>query len=323
MTLLFRLRALGVFSAGAAWLLLVSTASGATNVYSTQFEAAEGYDYRYELIGQLGWDGAGTGGNGLTNGILPGQGQHALIGYWPPLSETEDSFFVWQPINFDPVAAGLPLVTFSVRMSIEDSSNENFDYFRWSIYNLQNVRLFSIEFDNYPLVVNYQLGGNSPIVTNAASFVPGSNYVLTVSMNFASNRWSALLDNHVIATNQPINVTNASLTLGDIDAVWLIYNASAPGNNCMVFDNYQITASAIGVPPPPSAQMQFLSRTAEGWALLRVLGQHGSRWSVDATTNFTHWTPLKTNPISGNSFDYVDMTASGIQRRYYRARFVP
>jgi hypothetical protein len=57
--------------------------------------------------------------------------------------------------------------------------------------------------------------------------------------------------------------------------------------------------------------------------LLRVFGQAGSRWSVDATTNFTHWTALTTNTVTGASFDHVDMTATGLAGRFYRARFVP
>jgi hypothetical protein len=73
----------------------------------------------------------------------------------------------------------------------------------------------------------------------------------------------------------------------------------------------------------PSAQLQFLGRTGEGWALLRAFGSNGSRWSLEATTNFVNWTALTTNTISGAFFDHVDMTASPFLRRFYRARLVP
>lgn len=323
MTSFIRWRAIALLVVGFVLLLGFNVARAATNLYSTQFEIAEGYNGNLDLVGQQGWTSGNTGTlwNGLVEGFITGQGQHAYIGFAAP-TNTPD-LFVWQPINFNPMAAGLPLITFSVRMSIEDSTNENYDYFRWSLYNTQNDRLFSIEFDNYYLTVNYQLDGNNPVVTNTTSFVPGSNYTLTVTMNFATNRWSAFLDNRVIATNQPIRTTSALLTLGDMDAVWSIYDTNAPGDNYMVFDNYQITAAAISIPPPPSAQMQFLGRTGEGWALLRVSGQNGSRWSLDATTNFTHWTALKTNTVSGTFFDHVDQTAAGLRQRYYRARWIP
>jgi hypothetical protein len=216
-------------------------------------------------------------------------------------------------------------------MSIEDSSesNGNYDYFRWSVYNIQGNRLFSLDFDNYDYQTNrskyisYQLDGTNELVDSSARFTNSATYALTVTMNFASNRWSATFNNRLIATNQPITTTGAPLNLGDMDAVWSIYDTNAPGDNYMVFDNYQITAEAIAVPAPPPAQVQFLGRTAEGWALLRVFGQNGSRWSVDATTNFTHWTALTTNTVTSTFFDHVDMSATGLAGRFYRARFVP
>ena len=57
------------------------------------------------------------------------------------------------------------------------------------------------------------------------------------------------------------------MNLGDIDAVWLVYDTTAPGDNFMLFDNYRVTAEAL---PMISAQMELLGRTVEGWTLLRV-----------------------------------------------------
>jgi hypothetical protein len=276
-------------------------------------------------VGQLGWTSGNTGTiwNGLTQGFIAGQGQHAYIGFAAP-TNTPD-LFVWQPINFDPLAAGLPIVKFSVQMQIveETPGMENFDDFRWSVYNTQGHRLFSLDFDNLFLDVNYLLDGTNELFLTGIRFTNEVTYTLAVTMNFASNRWSATVNSTVIATNQPITTVNAPLNLGDVDAVWSIYDTNAPGDNYMVFDNYQITAEAIAVPPPPPSQIRFLSRTSEGWALLRVFGQAGSRWSLDATTNFANWTPLTTNTVTGASFDHVDMTATGLTRRFYRARFVP
>lgn len=293
-----------------------------TNVFFTQFEAGEGYNTTADLVGQNNWTSQGTGGNGVVTNFIVGQGQQAYIGYSPP-DPGDEIFFVWRPINFKPIAAGLPLVRFSVLMSIRDSENNNYDYFRWSVYNEQASRLFSIEFDNYFTNVNYELDGNNQVVTNVASFTPNSNYVLTVTMNFAANRWSATLDSALIATNQPLTTTGLPLTLGDIDAVWWLFDTNAPGDNYMLFDNYRITAEALTGPPVPPAQVQFLGRTSEGWALLRVSGQNGSRWSLDATTNFINWTALKTNTVSGGYYDQVDTTAAPFARRFYRARLVP
>lgn len=314
------LPALAVMLSGFGW---PGTATAApTNIFFTQFEAGEGYSTNADLWGQNSWTGAGSGGNGILSGFIPGQGQQAYIGFAPP-DPGSDQLYVWRPINFNPLAAGLPVINFSVLMRIADSSNTNYDYFRWSTYNMQGDRLFSIEFDVYALVVNYQLNGTNSVVTNRTAFVPDQDYVLNVSMNFASNRWSATLGNALVATNQPISTTAAPLNLGDVDAVWLVYDTNAPGDNYLLFDNYRITAQALTVPPVPPARVQFLGRTAEGWSLLRVTGEEGSRWSLDATTNFVNWAYLRTNTITGGSFDYVDMTAAPLTRRFYRARLVP
>lgn len=314
------LPALAVMLSGFGWP--GTTTAAPTNIFFTQFEAGEGYSTNADLWGQNSWTGAGSGGNGILSGFIPGQGQQAYIGFAPP-DPGGDQLYVWRPINFNPLAAGLPVINFSVLMRIADSSNTNYDYFRWSTYNMQGDRLFSIEFDVYALVVNYQLNGTNSVVTNRTAFVPDQDYVLNVSMNFASNRWSATLGNALVATNQPISTTAAPLNLGDVDAVWLVYDTNAPGDNYLLFDNYRITAQALTVPPVPPARVQFLGRTVEGWSLLRVTGEEGSRWSLDATTNFVNWASLRTNTITGGSFDYVDMTAAPLTRRFYRARLVP
>ena len=291
-----------------------------TNVYSTQFEAAQGYnDSNSDLIGQAGWLGSGTGGNGLISNAISGQGQSAYIGFAAP-NPGDDMLFVWKPIDFNAVAAGYPIVKFSTQMKIEDSTNNLYDIFRWSIYNAQNDRLFSLDFDNDFLDIGYLLDGTNQIVFTTNKFVNATTYTLTVTMNFASNRWSASLNNTLIATNKSITTINAPLNLGDVDAVWLVNQISgtnAPGDNYMIFDNYTITAEM------PPAQVQFLGRTGEGWSLLRVNGQNNSRWSLDATTNHVNWTALKTNVISGTFFDHVDTTSAGLPRRFYRARLVP
>lgn len=325
MTSFFRLRSIGVLVAGVVSLLGANLTRAATNVYSTQFETAEGYNNTLDLVGQRGWTSGNTGTiwNGLTEGFIAGQGQHAYIGFAAPTNASE--LFVWQPINFNPIAAGLPIVKFSVQMQIREETPDdaNFDNFRWSIYNTQGDRLFSLDFDNIFLDVNYLLDGTNELFLTGILFTNNVTYSLAVTMNFASNRWSATMNSTVIATNQRITTTSAPLNLGDVDAVWIINSTNNPGDNFMVFDNYEITAEAITVPPPPPAHIRFLSRTTEGWALLRVFGRNGSRWSVDATTNFTHWTALKTNTVSGPYFDHVDQSAAGFKQRYYRARFVP
>ena len=292
--------------------------AAATNVYLTQFEHTEGYTNDTDLVGSGGWISSGSGGNGIVTNFFPGQGQQAYIGYSAP-NPGDDQLVVWRPVNYNPITTGRPLVKFSVLMNVMDSSNTNYDNFRWSVYNTQGDRLFALDFDNYFTEAGYILDGTNTLVPTGVYFTPGSNYTLNVTMNFASNRWSATLDNALIASNQPITTVGAPLNLGDIDAVWLVFATTAPGNNYLLFDNYQITADTL---PVPLAQMQFLGRNGSG-AMLRVSGNANSRWAVDATTNLVHWTALKTNTITTTFFDYTDPAGATLQRRFYRARLAP
>lgn len=311
------LRALGLPTI--ALVAFTSAFAAPTNIFFTQFEPVEGYTTASNLVGQAGWLGDGSGGNGIVTNFIVGQGQQAYIGYSAPAAG-DDQLVAWQPLNFSPLAANQPIVKFSVLMSIEDSTNDNFDNFRWSAYNSQVDRLFSLDFDNYYTNISYLLDGTNTLVATGVSFAPGSNYTLLVTMNFAANRWSATLNNALLATNQLITTTGVALNLGDIDAVWLVYDTNAPGDNFMLFDNYRVTAEAL---PTTSARMEFLARTVEGWTLLRVFGPDGSRWAVEGTTNLLTWSALKTNVISGSYFDMVDTTAAGLTQRLYRARRVP
>jgi len=302
-----------------ALVAFTSAFAAPTNIFFTQFEPGQGYSTNLDLIGQDGWLGDGSGGNGIVNNFIAGQGQQAYIGYSAPAAG-DDQLVAWQPLNFSPLAVSQPIVKFSVLMSIEDSTNDNFDNFRWSVYNTQVDRLFSLDFDNYYTNVNYLLDGTNGLVATGVSFAPGSNYTLLVTMNFAANRWSATLNDTLLTTNQLITTTGAALNLGDIDAVWLVYDTNAPGDNFMLFDNYRVTAEAL---PMTSTQMEFLGRTVEGWTLLRAYGLDGSRWAVEGTTNLLDWSALKTNVITGGYFEMVDTTAAGLKQRLYRARRVP
>jgi len=287
-------------------------------VFATQFEAAEGYDSTYELVGQNGWLGDGSGGNGLVTNLIAGQGQQAYIGYYPPATN-DDFLIVWKPVDYYPLASNTPVVRFSVLMSIVDSSTTNYDDFFWSVYNAQGHRLFTLDFDNYELAVFCALDDANGFVATGVLFTSDVDYTLLVTMNFASNLWSATLNDMLLATNKPISTTGAALTLGDVDAVWAVYDPNAPGDNFMLFDNYRITAESV---LPPAPRLELLARAA-GQTSLRLWGQENARYAIEATTNLTQWTPFKTNVVTGGSFDYVDTSSSGLTRRAYRARFVP
>ena len=300
--------------------LALATASGAvTNIFSTRFEAAEGYSENVDLAGQNGWLKSGSGGNGVLPGFFPGEGQQAYIGFDAP-STNDDQLILWKPINYSPVVANTPVVTFSVLMGFADSTTNRYDDFYWSVYNTDVDLLFTINFRNEDLRIYTALDGTNVFVWTGQTFTHDVTYQLVVTMNFASNLWSATLDGAPLATNKAITTTGAPLTLGDVDAAWVLADPTKPGDNFMIFDNYRIVAEVI---PPAAPRLNLIERTPAGHVYLQLEGTSGRRFAIDATTNFTNWTSLRTNLVSDGSFDYIDTSAAVLSRRFYRARWVP
>jgi len=300
-------------------LLLPGRASALTNLYSTHFERAEGYDTASELVGQQGWvcDTLSLGGNGLfTNS--PGN-QVAYVGLFP-LDPPTDSISVWQPINYLPALQQMHLVKFSVSISIIDSTTTTRGDFQWSVYNLNGDRLFTVDFFNADLGIYYRLDGTNDYQSAGMTFTNDGTYTLGITMDFALQTWAATVNGAVLVTNKPMTTTGAQLDLGDIDAVWVISDTNAPGDDFMVFDNYQITAEAS---PAAMARLATVGWTTGGAFLLHLTGPSGLRYAIDATTNWPQWTALKTNTVTDGSFDYIDTTAPIYSKRFYRARLVP
>ncbi|MBI5802244.1 MAG: hypothetical protein HZA92_16155 [Verrucomicrobia bacterium] len=286
----------------------------ATLIYRTTFEAFEGYSTNFTLSGQNGWQHEGTGGNGLVNGFIPGAGQSAYIGFTPP-SPTEFTS-VWRPVNLAPVPTNLSVVTFSVTMLVVDSTNSLRDDFRWSIYNTNGSRLFTLDFDNSTERINYGLDDGAGFTATGFQFTRGAVHELAITMNFPRNRWQASLSGTALTAPLPITTTNAALNLGDIDAVWAIRTLGNAGNNYLVFDNYQIAGEPrVSVPSLLSA-----TRQVDGQLRLQVQAEQATRNAIEVSTNLTQWTAVVTNSALDGAFDVLDGAPLTLPRRFYRVR---
>jgi hypothetical protein len=290
-----------------------------TALYSTSFESAEGYTGELSLIGQNGWVGYGSGGNGIVTNFIPGWGQQAYIGFFPP-DETNDFFSVYRPINFAPVPASRPLIKFSVVMQIVDSSstNRSWDDFRWSVYNTNGMRLFSLDFDNSSLLVSYLLDDDAGFVSTETKFDNQGSYDLVIAMNFGRNLWSATLNDQVIVNAKPITTTGAPLNLGDVDAVWSLRDPASPGDNYMLFDDYRITAESSASIPP---RLEARGMRSGGSSKARIYGEPGLTYRVEVSADLKHWEPLMTfTAPPGGVLEFQDPGAVSSPQRFYRAR---
>jgi hypothetical protein len=316
MWLLLRQRVIGVICAATSILFVANSLATPVTLYSTEFESTQGYNSNLDLAGQNQWVSDGNGGNGVA-ALYEGFGQSAYIGYGPL---TTSNLTVWRPVNHNPT--NRPVVTVTLDMSVVDSTNVlRRDEFRWSVYNIDGQRLFCIAFDNYDQGIYHQLD-NGTWKTNDWYFDNDLIYTLEIKMNFADNRWSAWLGTAQIITNEVITTKNSARTFGDVDAVWVLRPELNPiaGDNFMVFDNLLITADVAAA---PSSTVAAPLAIGGGQYLIRVNGTEGAKFAVQASTNLTSWTALKTNVITGGYFDYLDTTAVGLPRRYYRAKWIP
>lgn len=317
-------RWLGLLCVG--WFLAQTWVSAVTTnvLYSTAFEASEGYDGAYTLIGQADWVGEGTGGNGLVTNFFPGTGmnQQAFIGYFPP--ETNDSILsVYRPLHYAPTSGRSERVRFEVDMSVIDSSNNQYDDFRWSIYDDEGVnaqRLFTLNFDNSTYLISYSLDDTNAFRSTDKYFTNTVIYHLMIEMDFGSNDWSAFLDNERIVSHQRITTRNSVLSLGDIDAVWVLGVPNQPGDNYLLFDNYQVTVET-DTQAEPDATLEAVALLPDGRFLLRMSGPPGASYVLEYSVNLRQWTPIKTNTIGTDGWlDFLDPDAPKDTQRLYRAR---
>lgn len=289
-----------------------------TVVYWTGFDAAEGYDPGLPLRGQQGWEGEGSGGNGLVEDFFEGWGQQAFVGYTAPAPKDE-VLSLWRPLLAPAPDPARPIWKFSVWMQVVDSTNGEYDDFRWRAFNTEEQRLFGLDFENSTLNINYLLDDDEGFRWTGFTFDPDVIYLLEIWMNFARNNWQAVLNGQVVVDAQPITTTGARLDLSDMDAHWALRTKGAPGDNYLLFDEYQVTIEAAEQIP---ATLEPVGLNANGEFQLYLHGERGRQFALEVTTDFNRWTALSTNRLDEGYWFFTDTTSSGQPRSFYRAREV-
>jgi hypothetical protein len=209
-------------------LTLLAQPATNTVLYTTGFELSDGYVSGYTVAGQNGWLADVDGGNGLIQGIFDGLGQQAFLGYG---AITSDQLNLWHPLQVVPTTNLYPYLRFSVVMAIFDSTKPQRDDFRWSVYNMSNERLFSVDFDGENGAISYLLQAATNFVPTGAIYNKGMEYELVIEMDFSRNLWSAIFNQETIVSRQPMSPSGRNLNFSDMDAVWMIRNPDVPGDN--------------------------------------------------------------------------------------------
>jgi hypothetical protein len=287
-------------------------------LYQTGFERSEGYDPQFTLAFQKDWISEGTGGNGLLVDFLPGMGQQAYIGFHPP-TDTNDFTSVWKPLNISPIPAGHKIIRFSVTLHLVRSTAGGDDDFRWSVYSTAGNRLFSLDFETRTQNISY-ISQDGQFHTTGITFDFDGVYDLVIWMNFERNLWSAHLNNQTIVNSQTMAASTSDLTLGDVDAVWIIRNMAGIGNNAMVFDDYKIVADSRTAIP---ATLEPVGINNARHFTFRVHGEKGRNVAVDVTTNFRDWFSLGDFQNPNGVFLFEDTTSADERLSFYRVAHTP
>lgn len=299
-------------------------------IYSTGFEANEGFNRNFPITGQGNWEGLvnGTsgplvinGGNGLVEGDFfdePGR-QLAFIGFSLPDSvETVEFFNLYHTVTITNFPDNAPIIHFDVAMEIADSTNNERDVFGWVAYNANDDGLFSLDFDNQTKLIFYVLDDGKGAIGTGFNFDYDRIYDLRITMNFHRNLWCAIMNETVIVNNQPITTKDAELTFSSINAVWAISAPGRPGDNYMFFDNYSITRAG---PPRIAPRVNIQGVLSDGKCVLRVFGELDAEYQIEASSDLNNWTSIKIGRTSADEgiLDFVDDKAPGFIARFYRA----
>lgn len=310
--------------------------AGSRVLYETGFEPFEGFHPDFDLAGQGSWIGYATdlagkpvdfGGNGLLPAPVDGfYGQVAYIGFTAPQATAD--FNVWRPVNLAPVGNQLPVVQFLVSLQIEASSENRVpDAFRWSVYNTEEQRLFSLDFDNATREISAILDDGTatqgpPLRPSGFLFRNGEPYDLEVLLNFQRNLWTAKINGEVVINAQPITTRNSARSLGDVDAVWLIREPGSPGDNYMIFDDYRLIATPLTEIPPTLEAVGMIQPS--GAFAVRVLGEPGVKYQLEVLDG-DQWIAVASGTAQSPDgyVDLQDASAKDWAAGIYRAVSLP
>jgi len=294
--------------------ITVKTDDQTRTLYYSGFEPEQDYDTEFDLIGQDGWGGEGTGGNGLVENKFEGMGQQGYIGFFSP------KYFLnlWRPV--EEIKPEETKITFSVFMMIIDSTNGHRDDFRWSVYNSDEQHLVTLNFDNESKNINYALEDEEDFTSTGYEFENEAIYELKFVMDFANNSWTVTVGSEALVNEKQLTTTGINLTFGDLGPLWVIRKPETPGDNYMVFDDYRITVETNDSPPDTPPTLAWDGWTDDGRAMLQLGGDAMTDYTVEVSSDLENWNVLLTGKPGESGKKIEDADTQTNPNRFYRAR---
>ncbi len=309
-------------------ILIAGTARGGT-LYFTDFDEFSAGNNQWSGTG--GWTSTDTtsGAQGIVQdpvGDLP-LGKAAYLGY-----ETPAGLFttVFRTFNHDPIASGLPLITFESLLGVQDSTNGLRDRFHISFYNLAGDFLAAITFDNATGMIRRDDG--TTVSDTGLAFLRGDPVLglaalqtLHVTIDLRNNQWSAEIDGIPIFSQAAFTTTGKTLSLGAVAAEWSVTGGTPAdaGNNWLLVADWLVAAS-----PREPFEILSISRPSSGGTILTWPTHTAFDYQVFYSHDLTTWSkdlPNSTflNAAADGVMTFTDSTAPAPATRFYRVRRSP
>jgi len=258
-----------LFVAALTLTAFFSVTASATTLYSTTFPSPP-YLQNQIWAGIDGWLGINTS-NAMDDAILDVGGGNlgALLGL--DNGNDENVISVYREVNYDPVTQGEPIVTLSLRLGFQQSTNGNHDVFSIAFFN-QSVEILG-EFVVEPETGSVLYFDGTQNVDTGLD-ITGTGFVnLVILIDFEQNKWSATIDGTPYFTDvnfaDPLRMID--LNLGSIDFRWSPTDPMNSGDNYMVLDDLVLSANSRLAPvdAAPTLTTKRKIKTSKGKVTLR------------------------------------------------------
>lgn len=299
----------------------IASGQVATVLYETDFDSTKRYQANLSLVGQDGWRGNRAEGSSIRR---ESEGQFAFIG-GGDMPAGENTILVRRNLGYAP-SPGAMWVDLEVRVKISESTNGTFDDFAWAFANSNGDFLFSVLFDNLHRRIHFAEddgSGDSPFISYGLTFDRGTEYDLRILMDFGTNRWSAWINEAIIASDRRIAHPNNTLDLANLDVAWLPVGFFAVGNNRMEFDDISVTSGTFSFPVPVNPRLEISQTEIKGQFELVLIGNPGRYYTISASRNLTDWLMIDDFLLQEGSRQIIDTTQTRSNIRFYRADEIP
>ena len=292
-----------------------------------------------------GWTGshAGQDRTGIfseAEHAIPGIGHAAYFGgNTAPIFTGGPGIFVRKILNYDPLAQGTEVVTYRLRMGVQDSSGFNRDNFEFLLYTNNalgggaagSYPLGGIQFDNTQLnpasgkpwqeIYRYSYDtapASMRYTSTGVTFLYGTLHDLEIRVNFRTNKWSAALDTVPLFSDLPFYNGPYARNVGSVLIQSKVSSALLPGNNYLLVDDLTITAEPLPAPGLPD-----LIWSRDEGVQLKWEQEAGYRYEVRSAADLGFWTKVsggeaKTATTTAFSGSFTDASSVGIPRRFYK-----